>query len=598
MRANFLVSAHPRARIPEARRLFVTDPYVTYVLEQSGEIRRYDEVVTASPARTNREAFLRDHEFVDGKYHRYVAILAQRLDEIHGTRHGQRFWQKAMALALLRHITFCYDLLQACETYLHPDEHDCRILSESSFFVPSDFNEHRRFFQHTDYGQEQLFGTYCRLFYPGKFAEWDDRHDWPVADEVPASPRLSFAHRLGRLTPARLLRRALRLREPQVAIINSYFSRDNLDRLLVESRGRIQHIPIPARARSSAPLDWVLRRAISREEGGFDRFDRFAFAALCHGMPREFVEDFASICSSYRQFLERRGTLRWIVCEAWIGDSASALLLALAGARGTRHLYNEHNYFAHPFLGNNLKYLFPLVDRFMSLGWKAPNIPNLVPGASLFRWAEQGDGQPGREILYVSSIAQARPPEVNASYGEAGPLNAASYFCFVREFFAGLSPATVGEVVFRAYPARHARNMQSYDMRLCLKEVLARVKRFDDFSPSGRQLMRSARLVIVDYVSTAYLEALVADIPMVFFLNREAYLLEDAYRDFFDELIAAGVCHIDPGTAARLVEQIKDGPETWWRSRAVRSARDRFLSRNFGSPETAIRQLRDLCHAA
>lgn len=597
MRANFLVSAHPQARISAARRLFVTDPYVTYVLKKSGELKKFEEVVSADPVRVTREAFARDHEFVDRKYHQYVPILARRLNELHGTEHDQRFWQKALSLALLRHITFCYDQFQTCEANLRPEQHDCRILSESSFFVPKDFNEHRRFFQHSDYGQEQLFSVYCRMFHPLRYEEWSGRHQWPNEHEKVPIAATSLRSLSVRFNPRRLVRRLLRLRSPTVAIIRSYFSAENFDRLLFASRGRIQFIHMPEDIPSPSPADPVLRESLSHIEEGFDRFDRFAFAALRHGMPKAFVEDFPAACARYQSFLGRHRDLRWIVCEAWIGDAGSALLLALAGEAGVRHLYNEHNYLGHPFLGNNLKYIFPLVDKFATLGWDDGRAPNLVRGASLFPWTEAGVARNPRDLLYIASIPLARAPEINAGYGESGPVNAPRYISFVCTFFDSLSEETKGEIVFRGYPSRHERVMQAYDLKYLLGERIAGMKRIDATAPSARLLMREARLVIADYVSTAYLEAMMSDIPTIFFWNPDAYLLDEPCRGIFDALQGAGICQTNPVQAARFLETVKEDPESWWRSPLVRQARNQFLSANMGEPESMIRRLLTLTKA-
>ena len=147
MKTNFLVTAHPAARIPDAQRLLAIDPYIVHVLEQNGDIGRYRGVATVARSRTTREAFERDHDFVRGKFHRHVQLLAQRLNEVHGSAYDLRFWKKALSLGPLRHISLCFDLFQACEANLSPEQHECRILADACFFVPRDFNEHRRFFQ-------------------------------------------------------------------------------------------------------------------------------------------------------------------------------------------------------------------------------------------------------------------------------------------------------------------------------------------------------------------------------------------------------------------------------------------------------------------
>ena len=381
MKANFLVSPHPGARIPEAQRLFVTDPYVEHMLEKKGEIDGYREVIVATRSRTTRQAFAQDHDFIHRKFNQYMPLLARRLDAVHNTRYGEGFWKKALALGPLRHICLCFDLYQVCEQNLDTEKHDCRILSKPSFFIPCDFNEHRRLFQHSDFGQEQLFAVYCDLFYPERFGRWDAVHQWPGGPKRPPANPPGLAQRL-RTLPKRIVRRLLRMRAPVVGILNSYFSAENVDKLLFGSLGKVQVVPLPDRESSAGDPDWNKRERLARFEQGFDRFDQFVFATLRHAMPRAFVEDAGRLIGVHRQFFSAHyPKLKWVVSEAWIGDMYTAVALAVLGQSGVRHLYNEHNYYAHPFVGNNLPFLIPLVDEFATLGWKAQGDARIVdPG--------------------------------------------------------------------------------------------------------------------------------------------------------------------------------------------------------------------------
>ena len=88
---------------------------------------------------------------------------------------------------------------------------------------------------------------------------------------------------------------------------------------------------------------------------------------------------------------------------------------------------------------------------------------------------------------------------------------------------------------------------------------------------------------IIDYLSTSYLESMFADIPTIFFWNKDAYPLEPEYHDFYAPLISVGICQTDPLQAATFVESIKSNPEEWWNKSIVQKARKEFLSRNFNN---------------
>ena len=114
---------------------------------------------------------------------------------------------------------------------------------------------------------------------------------------------------------------------------------------------------------------WEMRNQLVRENQSFNRFDKFVFACLRHGMPKIFIEDFSKACEHIKRYFDRYPDLCWGVCEDWIGHALSSLSMAVLSQRRVKHIYNEHNYLAHFLDGNNLKHLEPLTDEFVTLGW-------------------------------------------------------------------------------------------------------------------------------------------------------------------------------------------------------------------------------------
>lgn len=607
MKSNFVVSADRNIWMPDAGRLFATDPYIVHVLEREGLREKYPEIDVAPVLRSTREEFVRDHDCVDGKFNQYSELLSQRLDELHGTSHGRSFWRKAMALSLLRHVTFCYDLFQVCEAHLNPEFHDCRVLDPACFRIPGDFDEHRQIFQNTELGQEQLFSIYCGLFYPGQFRSWQSATDATNSDSEASVPQV---RRDGRNVaglvlrgvssllndPRRVMRnvldRVLRVRSPRLGIIDCSFSPEYVDRLQIESLGRIQPVPLPAIELSNSAPQWDLRDQLVRDDPGFDRFDQFAFACLRHGMPRMFVEDFAQVYRRLDAHFNRYPDLRWVVCEWWIGHSLPSLALALLRQRGVKHIYNEHNYLSYFFVGNSVKHLAPLVDEFVTLGWEDKSIPNLVRGASLFPWVEKDNAhEKEHDILFICGLPLTHVPEITTAYGDSGAYRALEYFDMNDRFLARLGEDTLGKLYFRAYPAWITRSWLTWDQSFALAKYTRKAKRYDDSTSSGRLLMQQSRLVVVNYLSTSYLESIIADIPTILLWNKKTNLFTEEHMGAFDTLIEAGICHTTPESAADFVNEIKDNPERWWQSAKVRNGREAFLKANIRGAEVMIQYL-------
>ena len=103
--------------------------------------------------------------------------------------------------------------------------------------------------------------------------------------------------------------------------------------------------------------------------------------------------------------------------------------------------------------------------------------------------------------------------------------------------------------------------------------------------------MLQSRLVIVDYISTAYLESLHMNIPTVFFWDPEINHLEERFSDFFQPLIDVGICQTDPVKAAVFIQEIINNPEEWWKHERVQEKKNEWLNNNFQKPHVMIEYL-------
>lgn len=595
---NFIISAYRPLWKQETKDLFISEPYVYHVLVKENSVNKYGEIEVAKFRRQTREDIVMDSRYVDDKYHKYLGILANRLNIIHGANHSHAFWQKALSMAFIRYITIFHDLYEKCEKYLDIKNHTSNILSVGSYYTPLDFEDHRYFFQNTDYGQEQIFSIYTNLFYPGIFTnilQRPARYDRNIIHSgLNSNGILAFKQLVKRFMRELIesLSRSASISEKdiQVGIVGSYFSEENSAKLIKESDSKIYplvwsiHLDRHGKAMSRNKRDFL-----SKYEADFDKFDKFFFASIPYCLPRVFVEHYDQIENNYSKLLQRYPSLQYIVSEGWISDTFMSLLLALAQEKGIKHINNEHNCYFHPFAGSYISHVVEMSDVFVTLGWYDPNIKGLIKGASLYPFSTNNTFTKKHKILYISAPANVKMPHYSSAWG-IDEENAATYITFCTTFFKNLSKNTLQDITYRAYP-RTTIPLLSYDKEYILSAYLKQVKALSDtFEPSKEQMLQSD-LVVIDYISTSYIEALVMNIPTVFFWNRDAYYLNDNHLDFFDALVEAGICQTDPVQAAHFIERIKDDPQKWWSSEKVQSAKNIFLNRNLGEPEIMIEYL-------
>jgi putative transferase (TIGR04331 family) len=101
----------------------------------------------------------------------------------------------------------------------------------------------------------------------------------------------------------------------------------------------------------------------------------------------------------------------------------------------------------------------------------------------------------------------------------------------------------------------------------------------DDLQESGTIAASHAKLVLHNYLSTAWLETMALNIPTVCFYDPEIYSPRDSARPYIDALAKVGVIHYSGIEAAKFVNGLNEEPSAWWLSTEVQEAREAFVAR-------------------
>jgi len=620
MKKNYVVSYIKELWINNAEELFIADPYIDYLLKKNKEDSNYKNIEVAEFLRADRESMSKDIDFIRQKYEKYIPILARRLNKIHHTSHSEAFWQKCFSMAFVRYLTLFYDMFSTCEAYFNPEEHSCQILSPKSYYIPLDFEDHRTVFQATHFGQEQIFSHYINLFYSGQFKTIELNPEDFGCEFVPNHEKINFDAKFiveyfssfnktllrNIRNKIRKIRKGLGIykkkildpKEIQVGILGSYFSEINLNTLIDKSNGKIYPIEINYynKYMINKTVNSKKRHILGKFEEDFDRFDKFFFSTLPYCLPRAFVENFKDIYKSNLRKIKSWPQMKFVTSECWLSDTYVSIALATMKKYNIKHIYNEHNGVFHPFIGNMIYYMSNIIDYYVSFGWSDNKISNFIQGASLFPFAIDKVFEKKYQMLYVSYTAEAKIPMYGGYYGFT-EVNAPKFLEFARIFMQNLDETTLKKMAYRGYPKDYGIKGLLYDKELYLEEYLKHVEFTNASYNAGetcKEQMLKARLVIIDYKSTAYLESLSMNIPTVFFWMPEADYLEENYSDFYQPLIDVGICQTDPVEAARFVEKIADNPEEWWQQEEVQRKKDEFLNRNFQKPQVMIDYLLNL----
>jgi hypothetical protein len=91
--------------------------------------------------------------------------------------------------------------------------------------------------------------------------------------------------------------------------------------------------------------------------------------------------------------------------------------------------------------------------------------------------------------------------------------------------------------------------------------------------------MRIARVVLVPYPDTPFIEAMAIGVPIIGLWDPELWGMRSDAAPYFARLAELGVVHTEPANAAAQLENIYENADAWWGSAPIQEARRAFLDR-------------------
>ncbi|MAD12489.1 MAG: hypothetical protein CMC04_07200 [Flavobacteriaceae bacterium] len=580
-KSNFLVSNCEIFWKSDTTKCFISNPLLAFAFKNKFH-SNYKEVKVGKHLRVSAKDLKKDADYVDAKYKMYSKLISKRLNEIHNKDYSTFFWTKALSISLVRQINIVYDFFQIFEKYFDKNQHVINVLCSSSYLIADDYDDIENFITENPIGSEQIFSIYVNLFYKKnidkaihlkKRSKGEFNFKAFIISVILKIKRFSLKPKRGIIT---------------VGFFGSYFSKPNKKKLLKRNNGRVREIflNIPKASRREN-FNNDLRDIISKKDKNFDRFDSFFFKTQRYLFPIFFLEDYISNENFLIKKLNLYKKLRIIISENWISNSISSLTIALAKERfNINHLNNEHNFISHVFKGNYIKYIIGLSDAFYNIGWKSDKY-GVIKSASLFKFLIKKK-KTKFEILFL-----AGPIRYKRVYFAATDVSSQEYALntikFNTIFFQGLKNKILKKIFYKKYPGQFF-----IDKEKLYTNQFQKINLLNQPSFNGLELMAKSKLVVIDYLSTSYLECLISNIPVIVFLDQDSHNLKKKFKNFFKPLIDAGIIQINPIEASNLLNNIYQYPNLWWQSEKVQEGRKIFLDQNVGHPDVFINQISNI----
>lgn len=514
----------------------------------------------------DRERLGQALQYTRGVREHLLAELTQYLNSVHGVSHNCRYWNILLGPWLLYHVPDLYSrfvhVTEAIRAF--PSLTTCRLAPEC-YVTPRD-TRHWLFLFNVEAYPLQLFSQVTEFLGLPATVRGAPRPPIQVAD------RMTKERMVDRAVSAALqwLRSLGRCHE--IVIDGVYLTKTQAFQLFWNSgfRGVPLRIRVP-QTLMPQPLFDECRRGLSGLRAR-DEFERLLIAQLPINFPSLFLEGYEMA----RDFcLERAGRVPNVVLSSvgWAVEEGLKILAAESNARGGRLAGVQHG--AAYGIQTSLPWLdweLAITDRWYAWGWaglaESSKIRNL-PDPRLSSLARSSRAL-GTDIFYVPT--ETHPNILRLQFIPMGN-QVVEYLDWQLRFIRSLTGSEMARVVVQPYPHDLGWNQ---------------VQRLTDAVPGLRvrkgkghftDELQRARLVVVDHLGTAVLEALVSGVPCVMFWNPAHWETIPAAAPYTNALRRAGILFDDPEAAAKQVVRIYADPEGWWRSEPVRSAREAFVER-------------------
>lgn len=553
--------------------------------------------ITDGPA--DRDDFIRAAKYEREKYQKYVEDIAQKLNHIHGVTRPLRFWESVIGFVLLMHISNCRRVFEFMRNNFDGEIDNVLAVKMGSFRIPENQEVYRDIYEVSNLGDMQLYALYLQLFDNKLFkAESSLFSDFVESDYVsennvqPEAVPLdrSFKSRIKRYykSPDVILKQIIvatlaKMVSPTMLLTECYWKMSDKQSIQIRSLGKVIFDRFALKyVRAEVDPDSDKRLEIAKLPDKYDKFDSFFYHTLRWAAPATWLEDFSVWNTAVENYLLNRKSLKFVVNES-LSENAS-LLMAIAREKSVTTIHAEHNYLQHQFVGNTVWLNLRKVDSYLSIGWSANEYSNVLPKGSNFNWYIKEKKDKDIDILFVAGVALKRMPLTSSGYALCGNNNANRYVKMTCDFFDSLPRAMLQKVYYKDYP--HWRKLKLCKHE-CDDEILDKFGGvFDtvdqDDIISTVELISRSKLIIVNYLSTAYLQALISNIPTVILFDNDGHHLTSESITFYDDLLSVGIFQNSSIAAADFISEVSNQLDAWWYSSDVQTARLKFINNNFG----------------
>lgn len=514
----------------------------------------------------DRDLLFKTYLDLKSRRNRLFSIFGEALNCLHGQSRPTESWDIIAGYWFANYLEVFYDRYLAIKTAMtcYPD---CKVkvLDERCYYTPvetMDFMD----LQNTDIFNQQIYSQIIELH---------NSKGWSVRKLA-----ISGAARK-QLNSTDIAKRVLK----KIFVWCSKFNRTYITamyfpiRSLVKLSFKLNIFPnasVPSFADVDTPVN-LHSRNIFKTYNFNNEFEQMFFNSLSINTPRSFIENFDLVEKASNRYFPSKAKIA-ITSVGFAASEAFKVWVANRKEDGPfKYVIHQHGgTYGSARWYSSEDYERRVSDVYLTYGWLDDNSQQreeTLLGITADRFVECSPnisiGKKSGGILWVLCSFPRYPYIFYAT--SSGP-HFKGYMRDQVSFLNSLEPSTRKLIECRPYPKDYGWGDLLFYQKYC------GVIKKDTSKSSLMKSLRSARLVVTTYNSTAFLEALGSNVPTVAYWDKNVWELRPSAEPYYDNLVSACILFYSSEAAAAHVNKISDDPIGWWSSANVQNARKRFCN--------------------
>jgi len=532
----------------------------------------------------DRTKLFNDYQYLTEVYEKFLELLANKLNHIHGVNYSLRYWRILVGpwLGYFIHILFdrWYMLSEALS---NKAVSKVRLLEFNAYeFVSNDMSDFITVSTEDDWNG----GLYSQIMgvLEGEDVEilWKDILRNKAEPKVPKNSVLRAF--LKDFIESALLKYSQLVSEDEYAFFIYSYLPLRTDMKLQMRFGQHPTIwrsqPCPVAQTSIEKrecIEW------SELEGG-DEFSVVVSKLIPMYLPVVYLE-------GYQKLRECPDVLHWPISPKFIFTSNAYLsddIFKQWAAEKTENniplVIGQHGgHFGTNLFSFNEKHQIDIADKWLSWGWVDNDRPQIISAGNLKMMGESEGSynKNGNALMVEMAVARQSQQLLAASISKQW----LDYFDEQQRFVNALPDAIRAKLIIRLYSHDYGWSQAERWKDLGYEENI------ESHEVNIKKLIKDCRVYISTYNATTFIESITWNVPTIMFWNSSHWELNSQAAPYFEKLKAVGVFHETPESAAQQMVKIWNDVDAWWGSNEVQSVRNEFCQQYSCRPENSIEDL-------